>query len=190
VSTPTWVNRIVRHSEEAPASLPASPLNWRTHPSQQAAALSGVLTQVGVVQSVIMNERTGRLVDGHLRVALALRDNQPTVPVVWVDLSEDEEKLILATLDPVAALAEADPDKLDALLRDIDTGDEAIQAMLADLAKDAGLYAEPLPEPGDADSAAPEEMWGVIVNCVDETQQATLLDRLGAEGYQVKALIA
>ena len=41
----------------------------------------------------------GFVVDGHARVALAISAGE-RVPVVYVDLSEKEEALILATLDP------------------------------------------------------------------------------------------
>ena len=56
-----------------------------------------------------------------------------------MDLSEQEEALILATLDPIAAMAAADKEQLDALLREVDTGSAALQEMLAGLAEQAGV---------------------------------------------------
>lgn len=135
-----WQNRIVGHGEEAPDQLLANPGNWRIHPQFQQDALAGVLSEVGLVQNVIVNQRTGHLVDGHLRVSLALRTKQPTIPVVYVDLDEAEEALVLATLDPLSALAATDAEKLEALLHDVQTGEEAVQEMLAGLAKSAGLF--------------------------------------------------
>lgn len=136
-----WRNRIVGHGEERPDQLLANPLNWRMHPKEQKAALNGVLSQIGWVQEVIVNRNTNRLIDGHLRVLLAKERNEPTVPVIYVDLSEHEEALILATLDPLAAMATADRERLDALLRQVDTSDAAIQAMLEELAEQNGLLA-------------------------------------------------
>ena len=137
----TWRNRIVGYSEEEPDQLLANPSNWRIHPAAQQNALSGVLKEIGLVQNVVANRTTGHLVDGHLRVMLAMRENQPTVPVTWVELSEEEEHLILASLDPLAAMATADAGALDALLSSVQSGEEAVTAMLAELAEDAGLYA-------------------------------------------------
>ena len=57
--------------EEAPDQLLANPSNWRVHPKAQQQALAGILGQVGWVQQVLVNRRTGHVVDGHLRVALA-----------------------------------------------------------------------------------------------------------------------
>lgn len=136
----TWKNRIIGEGDEAPDQLLANPKNARRHPQNQQAALADVLDEVGIVQRVIINKRTGYVVDGHARIALALRQGQPTIPVVYVDLDEREEALILATLDPISAMAAYDAAALDELLRCIDTGSEALRTMLSDLATDAGLY--------------------------------------------------
>ena len=161
----TWRNRIVGYSEEVPDQLLANPSNWRIHPAAQQNALSGVLKEVGLVQNVVANRTTGHLVDGHLRVMLAIRENQPVVPVTWVELSEEEEHLILASLDPLAAMATADAGALDALLSSVQSGEAAVTTMLAELAEGAGLYA-PKDDPQDAEpqmDRAEElrEQWGV-----------------------------
>ena len=134
-----WQNRIVGYSDEPPDQLLASPQNWRTHPDTQASALRDVLQQVGIVQNVIANRRNQTLVDGHLRVMEALKSGQPTIPVTWVDLAPDEEALILATLDPLGAMAGVDVVQLDALLREVSTDSPSVTAMLAELAEQAGV---------------------------------------------------
>lgn len=134
-----WRSRIVAHGEEAPDQLLANPLNFRVHPKAQQDALAGVLSEVGWVQDVIVNQRTGHVIDGHLRVSLAISKDEPMVPVVYVDLDEHEERLILATIDPLSAMAATDSVKLDELLREVSTGDAAVQAMLSELAESAGI---------------------------------------------------
>jgi ParB-like chromosome segregation protein Spo0J len=135
----TWHNRIVGYGEEPPENLLANPRNWRMHAQHQQAALSGVLQEVGVVQNVICNRTTGHLIDGHLRVTLAMRANQPSIPVTYVELSEAEEALVLATFDPISALAGTDQELLRALLDEVSTGEEAVQQMLSDLAANEGI---------------------------------------------------
>lgn len=132
--------RIVGYSDEPVDSLLANPGNWRIHPKSQQEALAGVIREVGVVQNILVNKTTQHVVDGHLRIALAMRDSQPTVPVTWVELSEAEEALILATLDPLGAMATADASNLDELLRDVQSGERAVQEMPAELARQNGLY--------------------------------------------------
>lgn len=153
-----WQNRIVGYEEVDPESLLASPANWRIHPKNQQDALLGVLDQVGIVQNIIVSRNSGFVVDGHLRVSLALRTGQPSIPVTYVDLTEGEEALILATIDPLSALAETDAAKLDELLRDVATDSAAVQEMLAGLAEEAGLYQDkPTGAGGDEYDTTPNE---------------------------------
>ena len=145
-------SRIVGEGEEAPDQLMANPLNWRTHPKAQVDALEGLLKQVGWVQRVVVNRRTGHVVDGHARVELALRRSEPSVPVVYVDLAEAEERLVLAALDPIGGLAGTDADKLAELLADVETADQGLQAMLQELAKSTGADLAELTDQETADS--------------------------------------
>ncbi len=128
-----WRSRIVEHGEASPDELTANPRNWRVHPKAQQDALAAVLDQVGWVQDVIVNKRTGLLVDGHARLDLARKRGETSVPVVYVDLDEDEERLIIASLDPLSAMATTDAAALRVLLADIAVYDEALVDMFADL---------------------------------------------------------
>jgi len=115
MTKPNWHSRIVAQSEVNPEDLLANPKNTRIHPQAQQDVLTDVLDEVGWVDSVIVNQRTGFVLDGHLRVSLALRRGEKIIPVSWVDLSEEEENLVLATLDPISAMALASAEKLSAL---------------------------------------------------------------------------
>lgn len=116
-----------------PLEIRANIKNWRKHPKFQRDALEGVLREVGWVQDVIVNQQTQRLVDGHLRVALAIEKGEKQIPVKLVDLTEAEEALVLATIDPITSMAETDAGALDALLREVKTGEAALQSLLSDL---------------------------------------------------------
>lgn len=136
----SWKNRIVGHGEQAASQFMANPLNWRVHPKAQREALTGVLSEVGWVQSVIVNRVTGNVVDGHARIEEALKLGEDTpVPFIEVELSEEEEKQILLTLDPISAMAAADKANLDALLHDVSSASAGVQSMLAELAEKNGL---------------------------------------------------
>jgi len=113
-----WKNRILSHDVVDPNDLVPNEKNWREHPEFQRKSLKGVLDQVGWVQSVIVNKNSGNIVDGHLRVSEAI-NNKEDVPVVYVDLTSDEENLILATIDPLSALAKTNNDALKSLVEDI-----------------------------------------------------------------------
>lgn len=130
---PQWVNRIVGHGRMAVQDLTDNPSNWRTHPEHQLAALAGTIDEVGFVRSVTVNQRTGNLVDGHARVVLARRRNEPEVEVEFVDLSPEEEETVLLTLDPLAGMVVADRPKLAELLAEAPMRDPAVLEMLGQL---------------------------------------------------------
>ena len=130
-----YKNRIVGSGEEPLDNILFNPRNWRIHPLRQQDALKGVLEDVGWVQQVIVNKRTGNLIDGHLRCQLAAREGNTTIPVVYVDVSEEEEALILSTLDPIAGMAATDKAKLDELLAGLETENENVQNLLNDIAE-------------------------------------------------------
>jgi hypothetical protein len=133
-----WQNRIVGQGVAKPRDLVPHPDNWRVHSALQEAVLEASLDEVGFVQEVIVNRTTGHLVDGHLRVALALRRGEPKIPVTYVELSEAEERLALATLDPLSNMAAANAHLFGQLLEQANTGSSALQDFLNDYAQRIG----------------------------------------------------
>lgn len=111
-----WRNRIVGYDVKSASDFLAHALNWRIHPSYQQGEMKGALDTLGWDDDVTENKRTGNLLDGHMRVMLALRQGDATpVPVKYVDLSPEEEAQYLATHDPLGDLAIADQGKVAAL---------------------------------------------------------------------------
>lgn len=179
--TVTWRNRITGYAEVDPASLIPNGRNWRTHPHEQRQALAGVLEEIGVVQNIIVNQRTGKLVDGHLRLDLALKAKQPTIAVTYVDLSDEEEAAILATIDPLSALAGADHDKLGDLLGTFSFESDAVNEMLNNLYASTGPVDDELdavaePEPEAAAAEVEETAWPTVSVRVAPQTLALYLD--------------
>jgi DNA modification methylase len=145
-------------------SLQDNPRNWRRHPQKQMAALRDVIAEVGWAGALLYNEATGRLLDGHLRKKLG-----GIMPVLIGSWTEEQERKILATLDPLAAMAEAEAPILEALLREVDTDSAAIQGMLEDLAKEHRLLLQDvvegltdpdaIPEPPDEPITESGDLW-------------------------------
>ncbi len=141
-------NRIKALEYVNSADLVAHPGNWRAHPAAQAEALKGVLSEVGIAGALLAyrSERQGGalvVIDGHLR-----KDAAPQAwPVLILDVDDVEADYILATHDPLAAMATADAGALDALLSSVQSGEAGVQAMLAELAARNGLYGIDIPDP-------------------------------------------
>ena len=131
-------DRIIELRRVPAIELLPNPKNWRTHPQAQQDAMRGILAEVGIAGAVLARETPAglMLIDGHLRT-----DVDPTAvwPVLVLDVTEAEADKLLATFDPLSAMAEADAVKLDALLREVETGSEALSEMLAALAEEVGI---------------------------------------------------
>jgi len=137
-----WRNRVVGLEYHAAGDILDHPDQWKIHTPQQSQALLGTLGQVGIADAMIVYHspaKDGALVriDGHGRKAL---DPSAVWPCLVLDVNDAEAALLLASLDPIAALARANAPKLDGLLRKTDTGNAALQGVFAELARQAGLY--------------------------------------------------
>jgi hypothetical protein len=195
IKNPTAVRDRIKEFRRVKASeLKANPRNWRTHPLSQRAALAGVLGEIGYAAALLARELPDgslELVDGHLR-AETTPDQE--VPVLVLDVDDAEASKILATFDPLGALAIADDAQLDALLQNIETSSQAIESLLADLTKDIDLTPnDPFETWGRTESTAPvlfPEQFEVLVKCGNEKQQLALIERLLEEGFDCRALIS
>jgi hypothetical protein len=120
---------------QAADQFTAHPDNPKFHPPLQREVIKALLGSIGWIDAVKVSKRTGYVLDGHERIFTALEngDSEP-VPFLLVDVSEDEEKEILATYDPSGYLAQHDAAQLDALLQQVNSDSPAVQRMLAELA--------------------------------------------------------
>ena len=114
--------------------------NWRRHPAEQAAALRGLLAEIGYADVLIARDTPDGLVliDGHLR---AETTPNMMVPVVIVDLTEDEADKLLLTGDALTGMAVANAKQVQALLASLQFENESIGALLKNIAGEAALAA-------------------------------------------------
>ena len=96
-------------------TLSDNPKNWRKHPARQMKALRASVVENGWAGALLYNETTKRLIDGHARKHL-----NGIVPVLIGSFTEAQERRILATLDPLSAMAETDDKMLRELLGNVD----------------------------------------------------------------------
>ena len=181
-----WRNRIVGTGAEAPDQLVANPLNWRTHPGPQRDALRGSLAEVGWVQQVLVNQQTGHVVDGHARVEEALARHELPVPVLYVDLTLEEERIVLATLDPIGAMAQRDDERLTELLRDLNVNDPGLAALVAAVAPLKPMVGltdpDDVPPLGDDSGIKPGDLFALgdhRLMCGDATKAEDVVRLLG-----------
>ena len=162
------------------------PRNWRTHPQAQQDALRGVLAEIGYADALLTRELPDgslQLLDGHLR---AETTPQAMVPVLVLDLDDDEALKLLATLDPLSAMAGTDPQLLASLLSEVKTDSEAVRALLSQLA-DEHLMPDNLEQSFLSDLIVPAS-FQVVVECRDEGEQKSVYERLRGEGFKCRVL--
>jgi hypothetical protein len=112
--------------------------------------LRGVLAEVGIADACIAREMPDgslMLLDGHLRTETL---GGELVPVLVLDVNEEEADKILATLDPLAAMADMNTAKLNDLINSLDITSEGMQSIIDSLIL-PGEFTEQDFEPGTID---------------------------------------
>ena len=126
----------IKDFRRVPASeLRPSPHNWRVHNEAQRDALRGVLAEIGYADALVARELEDgglELIDGHLR---AEETPDEMVPVLVLDVDADEAATLIATLDPIGAMADANQTILDDLLQGLRPNDANVRELLDELAR-------------------------------------------------------
>ncbi len=184
-----WRNRIVEHIQ-----LPASELlphenNPRIHGSFQKEALIALGREVGFARSLLgYRDALGRvrLIDGHLRREV-LGNGEVCVEIL--DVTDDEARKLLLSIDPLAALAETERGPLEILRNLVATDEDALATLWASI--------ETLPEEVDLEKENKAEKaknlpekWLVLIECENEAMQVLLLAEMQTRGIPVKALVS
>lgn len=179
-------DRIVELRRVKARDLRTNPRNWRKHSEKQRAALRGLLEEIGYAGALLARETDDdalELIDGHLR---AETTPDELVPVLVLDVTEKEADMLLATHDPLAAMAETDEEALAALLANLQTDDARVEQLLADLAMEhAGVPLPPIPPPPEIEIP---RVFQVIVDCADEDEQRAVYDEMVAAGRKCRVL--
>src|SRR5207245_4464785 len=171
-------NRIKSHGRVRAGDLVPHELNFRLHPEDQKAALQALYAEVGFARSLLAYELPDgrlKLIDGHLRRDL---DPDMEVDVEILDVTEEEARALLLSIDPLAALAETQEQLHRRLLEITPTDSEELAAAWQATAE-GQLEALGASVP---DAAICPAQYLILVTCRDEKQQVELLGRLGSEG--------
>jgi hypothetical protein len=179
-------NRIKAHRRIRAGDLVPHEFNFHTHPDDQRAALAALYEQVGFARSLLAYELPDgrlKLIDGHLR-----RDMDPDmeVEVEVLDVTEDEARTLLLSIDPLAALAEAQQQLRDRLQELVPEVPEELR-----LAWEATARAAIESPAAETRTVPPlSGQFAVQIPCHDEAHQVELLTRFRGEGLECKALLS
>ncbi len=178
-------NRIKGHRRVRAGDLAPHEWNYRLHPGGQREALRALYREVGFARSLLAYELPDgrlKLIDGHLRREM---DPDMEVEVEVLDVSEEEARELLLSIDPLVGLAQMQEQLYERLREQTPTESEDLKALWEATARES---MEALERPVIAQDVPAEYM--VLVMCCDEEQQLELLGRFAAEGLDCKALLS
>lgn len=164
--------------------LKPHPKNWRTHSRFQQDVLRGLLAEVGMAGAVLARELPDgslQLIDGHLRAETA---PSATIPVLVLDLDEQEAEKVLLTHDPLGSLAGVDETKLSELLEEVGSESMAVKELLGKLTRQV----DEVKEASDPPEIEIEPSYQVVVEVEGEEQQRQVYERMRGEGYRCRVL--
>lgn len=124
------------------------PENWRIHPDKQRKALSTAMDAIGWADAIIarqLEDGTYQILDGHLRA----EQSSGKVPVLLVDVDDDEARMLLASHDSIAAMADTDVAALRGLLEQMTGDNEALNELVAQIAESQQVRFEDISPPSE-----------------------------------------
>lgn len=124
-----------------------------------------------------------KLIDGHLRRDI---DPEMEVDVEILDVTEEEARQLLLTIDPLASLAQQQEELRARLLEITPTNSADLEAAWR-LTADALLQTPHKDRPGI--QSFPEQFL-ILITCRDEKHQVEMLERFNGEGVKCKALVS
>lgn len=138
------------------------PANARKHGAENLTAIKASLRSFGQVEPLIVQRSSMKVIGGNGRLKVMRQLGWTEVDIADADIDNASAAALGIALNRTSELATWDADALDQILREIETGDEDLQAMLSKLAEDEKLIPQDEPE-------APEDFKGVgediDVNC-------------------------
>jgi hypothetical protein len=179
-------NRIKDHRRIRAGDLVPHELNWRTHPKRQQETLAALYAEVGFARSLLAYELPDgrlKLIDGHLRRDL---DPDMLVDVEVLDVSDEEARKLLLSIDSLAGLAETDAAVTAQLAAQCRADAPVLNDLWQALARNEAAVRSTLHKA----VAAPADQFLILVECADEQDQVRLLQRFFAEGIPCRALVS
>jgi hypothetical protein len=150
-------------------------------------ALESLYREVGFARSLLAYELPDgslKLIDGHLRRDL---DPDMEVDVEVLDVTDEEARTLLLSIDPLAALAQTQHQLHDRLMELAPVVSPEVQAAWEAAAQ--GVLGPPYEPKKEGVPLGPAQ-WLVLITCRDEKHQVELLSRFQAEGLECRALLS
>ena len=126
------------------------PANARKHGDVNLKSIETSLRLYGQVEPLVVQRSTMKVIGGNGRLKVMRKLGWTEVDIADTEIDNAGAAALGIVLNRTAELAEWNNDVLDSVLREIDTGDEELQALLSQLAEDEKLVTD---SQGDAEES-------------------------------------
>ena len=160
--------------------------NSRTHTDQQIAQIASSIKEFGWTNPILVDGDKG-IIAGHGRLLAARKLQMDKVPVIQLaHLTENQKKALIIADNKLALNAGWDIEVLKIELSELSAMEIELTGFSAGELK--GLFDE------DEDNEKSGEMdlnvgYEIIVECISEYEQRTLLERLTEQGFKCKSML-
>lgn len=170
--------------------LKVAPYNPRRISKEALKGLTASVKRFGLVQPIVMNQRTGLVVGGHQRIEALRALGQKETPVVMVDLSPIEEKALNVALNS-PSISGSFTDELQPILSEVreqlahEFIDMRFDELLKSLTPDAATE-DDIPEPPKDPVTKTGDTWILgdhVLLCGDTTDAKATGARIQAVGF-------
>ena len=158
--------------------------NARTHSDEQVAQIAASIREFGFNNPVLIAE-DDTIIAGHGRVMAARKLNLSEVPCLRLShLTETQRKAYILADNKLALNAAWDVDLLKLEIQDLMSEKFAVELTGFDLQELAKILDNQ--EDLELNEEKYSEVFNVIVECSDETEQEKVFNRLDSEGYKCR----
>ena len=172
---------------------------WKKNPKsiepKDVRELARSIRRFGFGSPIVARKANGEIIAGHLRYAAAKHLRLETVPVRFMDLGENEAHAMAIADTKIQQRRDFDEEQLAQVM-------ESLEEEGVDLTHGTGFDDDAIDEILSADSESGSSkdksrgakklgglMYRIVIDCKDEIDQATLLDRLESEGLLCRPLM-
>ena len=161
--------------------------NSRTHSDEQVAQIAASIKEFGWTNPILTDGDNG-IIAGHGRLLAARKLGHKEVPTIELTgLTDTQKKAYIIADNKLALNAGWDDEVLKIEIKELSESDFDLTLLGFDDIELANLFDEkPEDEEKDLKEESYNEVFNIIIECKDESEQEKIFNRLDSEGYKCR----
>jgi len=159
--------------------------NSRTHSDAQVAQIAASIKEFGWTNPILVDGEKG-IIAGHGRLLAARKLEMSEVPVIELNhLTPTQKKALIIADNKLALNADWEQELLKIEIQALSDDDFDITLLGFDEIELGKMFDE-MDEENDIKAQNYNEVFNIIVECADESEQEKIFNRLNTEGYKCR----